>query len=346
VLTNVPAMARRVAAVVAAALIASTAVLASAVSASATATPRWRVYLTSRADLIDITSTGPRVAWALADGPAGPSLLQWNGSRWHSESVPGGGQFLAYQVQVPSDGSVWVTGSTRNGLPRAEVLIDGAWRWVSVPSGTTGVVAQSGSDAWGIDDNDYSCTGSAPPVCETSVWHYSDGSVTFFPVSGTVAQITGAGRHVWVLTRGGAVYAATGTGLHRIASPGGVGMFPQLAASPSGQLWLLVVYGSNAHKPDSLRYWDGHSWTRRNVPAKALKLTYGSWGFTWDGSRGVWLGPYTHWTGRRWIRTRPGGPTTVFELLTVTGIPRSASAWAVGTGKPGRYVLGLYGAKP
>jgi len=343
---SVPALSRRAVAVVAAAVVAGTVVLASALSASASVTRHWRVYLTSRADLIDITSTGPRAAWALADRSAGPSLLHWNGSAWSSESVPGGRQFLAYQVQVPSDGSIWVTGSTSNGPARAEVRIDGTWRRVAVPPGTLGVVPLSGSEAWGIDGNDYSCTGSAPPVCETSVWHYSDGAFTYFPVPGAVSQITGAGRRVWVLTSGGAVYAATGTGLSRIASPGRVGMFPQIAASSSGQLWLLVLYGSNVHRPDSLRYWNGRRWTRRNVPAKALKLTYGSWGFTWDGSHGVWLGPYTHWTGRRWIRTRPAAPTSAFELMTVTRVPRSASAWAVGTGKPGRYVIGLYGAKP
>jgi hypothetical protein len=342
---SVPAMSRRAVAVVTAAVVAGTVVLASALSASASATPHWVAYLTSRADLVDITSTGPRAAWAVADRSAGPSLLRWNGSAWRSEPVPGGRQFLAYQVQVPSDGSVWVTGMTRNGLPRAEVRVDGTWRRVAVPPGTMGMVPLSGSDAWGIDGNDYSCTGSAPPVCETSVWHYTDGSFTYFPVPGTVSQITAAGHRVWVLASE-AVYAATGTGLHRIASPGRAGMFPQIAASPSGQLWLLVVYGRSAHKPDSLRSWNGHSWTRRNVPAKAQKLSYGSWGFTWDGSHGVWLGPYTHWTGRRWIRTTPGAPTTAFELLTVTAIPRSASAWAVGTGKPGRYVLALYGARP
>ena len=321
-------------------------VVASVLPASASSAPHWRVYLTSRSDLIDVTATGPHAAWALADSSAGPSLLHWNGSVWRHEPVPGGKQFFADQVQVTPDGSIWVTGSNRNGQPRAEVEFDGVWRPVAVPSGTAGVVALSASDAWGIDADDYSCTGSSPPVCETSVWHYTHGGFVSYPVPGIVSQITGAGSRVWILARGSAVYAATDSGLHRIASPGHVGMFPQIAASPSGQLWLLVLYGAGASKPDSLRYWNGHSWARRNVPAKALKLTYGSAGFAWDDHHGVWLGPYTHWTGRRWIATTPSEPTTAFELLTVTGIRGSASAWAVGTGRPGRYVVGLYGSKP
>jgi hypothetical protein len=297
-------------------------------------------------DLIDVTATGRHSAWALADSSAGPSLLHWNGSRWGTESVPGGRHFLAQQVQVTPDGSIWVTGVTRNGLPQAEVQIDGGWRSVAVPPGTVGVTALSGSDAWGIDGNDYSCTGSAPPACETSVWHYSDGTFVFYPVPGSVLQITGAGGQVWILVSGRAVYTATDSGLRQIASPPGrVGMFPQIAASPSGQLWLLALIGSS-HKPDVPEYWNGHSWTRRSVPARALDLTYGSWGFTWDRDHGVWLGPYTHWTGRRWVRTSPRGPTTAFELMYVTGIPGSASAWAVGTGRRNRNVLALYGSKP
>jgi hypothetical protein len=54
-------------------------------------------------------------------------------------------------------------------------------------------------------------------------------------------------------------------------------MFPQIAGSPSGQLWLLALIGTS-HKPDVLWYWNGHSWTRRDVPEKALDLTYGSSG--------------------------------------------------------------------
>ena len=165
-----------------------------------------------------------------------------------------------------------------------------------------GMVPLSGSEAWGIDGNDYSCTGFRAAglrdlglALQRRQLHVLPGTRHRF------ADHRSACRRVWVLTSA-AVYAATGTGLHRIASPGRAGMFPQIAASPSGQLWLLVVYGSSAHKPDLLRSWNGHSWTRRNVPAKAQKLSYGSsGGFTWDGSHGVWLGPYTHWTRRRWI---------------------------------------------
>ena len=147
-------------------------------------------------------------------------------------------------------------------------------------------------------------------------------------------------------TRSGpAVYAAGDAGLHRIASPGSIGTFPQIAASPGGQLWLLALFGSGARRPDFLTSWNGQLWTRRDVPTK-LRLTYGSWGFAYDDHGGVWLGPYTHWTGRRWIKTSPSAPTTAFELITVTGIPRSASAWAVGTGTRSRTVIGLYGGKP
>ena len=312
-------------------------VVASVLPASASSAPHWRVYLTSRSDLIDVTATGPHAAWALADSSAGPSLLHWNGSVWRHEPVPGGQQFLADQVQVTPDGSIWVTGSNRNGQPRAEVEFDGVWRPVAVPIGNRGRASRSAtSDAWGIAGRRLQLHRVQPAVCETSVWHYTHGGFVVLPECLARGRSPGQAAVSGFWRAGRPSDAATDSGLHRIASPPGHESVcsQQIAASPSGQLWLLVLYGAGVSKPDSLRYWNGRSWARRNVPAKALKLTYGSAGFAWDDHHGVWLGPYTHWTGRRWIATSPSEPTTAFELLTVTGIRGSASAWAVGTGRP------------
>jgi hypothetical protein len=317
------------------------AVLMPSAGASAAATPRWHVYLTSRSDLEDVTATGPHAAWVLADSRSGPSLLHWNGSRWRSEPVPGGRRFLAQQVQVTQDGSVWVTGVSRGGQPVVEEKTPGAWHAVTVPADTTSVAPLSATSAWGLTGGEV-CSGT-PPVCEDEAWKLTDGVVQLYPVPDNWQAIVSAGSYVWILSQSGTVYSASNIGLHPIASPGRLGEFPQLAATSSGGLWVLTGY---VHRSDLLEYWNGRHWTKRGVPAGRLKLTYESSGFGWDDHDGVWLGPYVHWTGHRWIRTRPGAPTIAFELLTVTGVPRSASAWAVGTGQHGRYVLALYGRKP
>jgi hypothetical protein len=173
-------------------------------------------------------------------------------------------------------------------------------------------------------------------------------------MTGGIVGIAGAGSHVFVLSHGGAIYYGNATGLHRMASPPGtVGEFPELAASPQGQLWLAALRGAGAQKPDVLYYWNRHSWSRHVVPAKSMRLSYGSGqGFAFDGRRGVWLGAYVHWTGRRWIRTRPAGPTLAFELTNLAPVPGSASVWAVGAnsvhpGRPGfRGLIALYGSRP
>jgi hypothetical protein len=309
--------------------------------ASAATTPRWQVYRTSRAGLEDVTATGPDAAWVLADGRSGPSLLHWNGRRWRSEPVPGGRGFMAEQVQVTPDGSVWVSGVNRDDRAVVQERTGGAWHAVTVPVGTTAVAALSATSAWGLTGSE-TCSGT-PVVCEDEAWELSDGIVQIYPVPGNWQAIASAGSYVWILSQSGTVYSANNIGLHAIASPGRLGVFPQLAATPSGRLWVLTDY---LHGSDLLEYWSGRHWTKRTVPAGRLDLYYGSNGLVWDDHDGVWLGPYVHWTGHRWIRTRPGAPTTAFELLTVTGIPHSASAWAVGLGQHGRYALALYGSKP
>lgn len=324
--------------VLAAALVPS---LGAAAATTAATTPRWHVYRTSRSGLEDVTATGPDAAWVLADSRSGPSLLHWNGSRWRSEPVPGGRGFMAYQVQVTSDGSVWVSGVNGGDQPVVEERTGGAWHAVTVPAGTTAVAPLSATTAWGLTGGEV-CSGT-PLVCEDEAWELSDGIVQDYPVPGNWQAIASAGSNVWILSQSGIVYSANNIGLHAIASPGWLGQFPQLAATPGGRLWVLTEY---VHRADRLEYWNGRHWTRRKVPAGRLDLYYGSNGLVWDDHDGVWLGPYAHWTGHRWIRTRPAAPTTAFELLTVTGIPHSASAWAVGTGQHGRYVLALYGRKP
>jgi hypothetical protein len=320
------------------------AVLVPSAGASAAATPRWHVYLTSRLRLgpvaSDITATGRHAAWVLA-WDRGPLLLHWNGSGWHRQSVPGGRQFGPYQVQVTSDGSVWVSGVNPDGQPIVEEKTGGAWHAVTVPPGTSAVAPLSATTAWGLAATEV-CSGT-PLVCEDEAWQLSDGIVQVYPVPDNWETIASVGSHVWILSQSGVIYSANNIGLHAIASPGRLGEFPRIAPTARGGLWALTGY---VHRSDLLEYWNGRHWTKRTVPARRLKLTYGSGGFVWDDHAGVWLGPYAHWTGRRWIRTVPSAPTAALNLLTVTAIPGSASAWAVGINQSGRYVLALYGRKP
>jgi hypothetical protein len=340
--------------------------LASAGPAQASATPRWRVWYTSRAvQFTDIAATGPREAWAV--GYTGSSLyvVRWNGSRWRPTSVPGSHGFIPSGIQATSSGNVWILGDPATGLGVEEeaLVLDGSsWHAVTLPTAAAVVVGDS--DVWGLGPGD-GCADGSRPACSSQVWHWSNGVVTSYQVAGLAAGIAGARGHAWILSQRAirdlngphmsslpALYEGDGSGVHQVAAPvGRIGVFPQIAASPKGQLWVLAPAVSR-HRQDALDAWNGHQWITHGIPAASKDLFYGSWGFTYDDHDGVWLGPYTHWTGHRWIRTDPGGPTTAYELNYVTAIPGSASAWAVafsGAHVGRRTYAGLitlYGARP
>jgi hypothetical protein len=167
---------------------------------------------------------------------------------------------------------------------------------------------------------------------------------------------------VWILSqqalRGGTLgssvpqfYYSDASGVRELTTPRGrIGVFPQIAASPSGQLWLLAP-GLSRHRFGAVDYWNGTRWTAHQIPDRN-DFSFGSWGFAYDDHGGVWLGPYLHWTGRRWIATTPPGPTRSFELMYVAPIPGSSAAWAVGfnSARPGsrasRGLIALYGERP
>jgi hypothetical protein len=149
--------------------------------------------------------------------------------------------------------------------------------------------------------------------------------------------MTAAGEHVWLLAEKSdraAIYEGASGGLRRVAALDvRLRAFPQVAASPAGRVWVLDQ-GRGAHLRAAVYAWNGRRWTPYHVPRKA---DFGSWGFTYDGRSGAWLGPYTYWTGRRWLITHPSGPTTQFELMFIAPVPGTSSAWAVGfnSARPG-----------
>ncbi len=305
--------------------------------AQAASSPRWQPFYTStQAGFSSITSTGPDAAWAVGTTRNGaPFLLEWNGTRWRSAEAPGGQGFVPYYVQATASNDVWVIGV---GSTDAAYHWNGkSWHSVALPVPIYATVVSS-TDVWGFGGSVPPCTVAKPATCRSRVWNWRNGVVSTYTVPGLVAEIVPAGGQVWVLdeqaiknldepdeTSLPAVYLGNATGLHKVAAPAGrIGVFPQIAASPAGHLWVLAPAASKG-KPADLDYWNGHVWARRAIPRD---LDYGSWSFVYDGHSGVWLGPYTHWTGSGWVATDPSGPTTSYELDYVTAIPGSASAWA------------------
>jgi hypothetical protein len=327
---------------------------ASARTAQESAATAWRVYFHSRvgtANLTYVTATGRRDAWAVGGDRAGLYVLRWNGSAWHPVPVSGGKDCIPTAVQATSADNVWVPCSDISGSPGTLVYDGHSWHKAPSAAAAESVVLSS-SDVWGYTP---SCPGPpSAPDCTTDVWRWNDGTVTNYSVPGYVMAMTSGGSRVWLLSESSAnsptstgkaqVYESTGAGLHQIASLGRrLGIFPQLAASPKGQVWILDG-STGSHARQALSYWNGRKWSTQLIPSR---FDFGSWGFVFDDQDGVWLGPYTHWTGRKWLATSPAGPTEAYELMEVAPIPASASAWAVGFPGSGRWgLIALLGKRP
>ena len=334
--------------VTAVAAIAACALGAGGAAASARTTaaaPRWQTYFTSArgpSDLTDVTAAGRSSAWAAGTNNAGLYVVHWNGSSWRQQTVPGSKNCIPYSVQAVSAATVWVMCAWAvNGPPTAFVLDNGTWRAVQLPDTAT-ATATGSADVWGYG---------------ADIWHWSAGTLTSFSAPGNVVSMAAAGGHVWLLADTGSqiqtgrvtVYEGGIGGLRKVAVLGvRVGVFPQITASPAGRIWVLDQ-GVGAHGRAAVYAWSGKRWTRYLVPQAA---DFGSWGFAYDGGAGAWLGPYTHWTGRRWVITSPSGPTLQFELMFVAPVSGTSSAWAVGfnNAQPGtrayRGLIALLGSRP
>jgi hypothetical protein len=63
----------------------------------------------------------------------------------------------------------------------------------------------------------------------------------------------------------------------------------------------------------------------------------------------VWVGPYLHWTGSRWIdafpAVNPFPSLSGFSLQAIAPVPGSSGLWAAGADSKGR-MIAVYGRQP
>lgn len=125
------------------------------------------------------------------------------------------------------------------------------------------------------------------------------------------------------------------------------GVPPMLAPEPDGHLWLLAapLHGDQW----ILRQWTGKRWTHLTIPRRLLSAVSVPPPLTYDGSAGVWVGPYLHRTGSRWIdgypTVNPFPSLSGFSLQAIAPVPGSGSLWAAGADNEGR-MIAVYGSQP
>lgn len=346
-------------------------------AAQAAAAPQWRVSYRShsaKADpLSNVVAIGRGDAWAVGvtfyrNGATRPLVLHWNGSAWGKLTIPAPAGFEPDGVAASSATDVWIFGAFDRGGEEAMVWSGHSWTSMTLPAPFAAfggsIMVLSRSDVWANNGDD--CT--AENSCTTSVWHWNGATWTSIRLSGRFEDLTRAGGRAWVLTltnlrtpSGGptgkpVIYRTDGAALQRVSAPSQrLWDFAHLAASPSGQLWLLGHPGYNRNTA-LLFHYKGGCWTDTKVPASLRSQQFVPENpFIFDGHSGVWAGPYAHWTGTKWvdasqISAMPGKDG--FDLVDIAAIPGSASIWGVGSaGKsPASTVpdslIGLYGPTP
>lgn len=324
------------------------------------------VYRTEQTNVLltAVAAVSPSDAWAV--GVAGavqvkPVVLHWNGARWQSETLPDASDFQPDDVQATSASDVWIFGVKRGG-PAAAMRFDGStWRFAMMPAANwanSSALVLSPASVWLMSSG---CSlGPSPSACRASMahWNGSRWSVSRLPilvsgladVSGTIWVVGAAGCHGGSGGLGSGtgrlvVFREKGTGWEPASTPPAPVRYtscligPQFAVGAHGAAWILSLPpglqgpqdGQATHA--TLFAWNGVRWTQIPVPGRSAGHLLGVVDqLTYDGSDGVWLGPFAHWTGQRWINVDqlgPGQPGAIY-LGATAAIPGAGSSWAVG----------------
>jgi hypothetical protein len=313
--------------------------------------------------LFAVAATGPRDAWATGGTRNGTSIvfMHWDGVRWRVVSVPGASGFdNATRIAASSKDNVWVFGSRINEFGVKALRFNGVtWRPVPMPTDAGGSPVVLGpGNVWLNGGGSCTVTAGRPPQCLSMIWHW-DGSVwSSHVVHALVEDMAGTSAdHVWYVALTSLRQLSSGLFTGRpvmsrwngaawtpfpVPSPR-VREFPAIAASSSRDLWLEQAPLGASDRKASLIHWDGQRWTEISIPSSLLT---GSPPVP-DGHGGVWLGPWAHWTGRRWVNTVT---FSGLEIVALARIPSSSRVWGVGytgaTASSGHRLIAVYGPLP
>jgi hypothetical protein len=322
-------------------------------------------------------------AWAV--GQAGtsknprPLIVHWNGKTWNQVTInlKGVPLFIPTTVLSSSASNVWAIGWHLPVPDNLDAFVyNGKW-WSlrKLPSIVQGVYAVlSGSSVWASGGF---CPSTPLAAC-TTLLHWNGSTWLSSTMSGATQSATAAGGHAWFLglthlsAPGGSsqsgrpvIHEATGNKVSTIPAPATrlmtLPMQPSIAASPSGQLWVLGRLATAGH-PLRLFHWTGRTWQTIGIPQNVCPAGYGGYcplmpsaPLAYDGKAGVWAGSTAHWTGAHWVNGDFYASSLLLagiSLPAVAAIPGTDSAWGAGTEGDGSSsslgygIVALFGPKP
>ncbi len=339
---------------------------ASADAATATSASWHLVYQArtkSVTSLYGITAPSRKDAWAVGfttakNGRYSPNYVHWNGKHWQAVTIAGTSGFRPLAAESTSPSDVWFFGQLGTNFAALH-LVHGHWRLMAASGdmSSSAIAVLGADDVWmlGLAGGCEESTGQ----CSTQLLHWTGKQWVSYTVDALIEALAGSGTHVWAAGITGPDVATDLTGqtaLYHFADgtwqPFGsphpaTGVPPMIAAEPDGHLWLLAapLHGDKW----ILRRWTGRRWTQLTIPRRLLSALSVPPPVTYDGSTGVWVGPYLHWTGSRWIDGYPAAnpfpSLSGFGLQAIAPVPGSGSLWAAGGDNIGR-MIAVYGRQP
>lgn len=303
----------------------------------------------SRYEIQGITAPARDSGWAVGSvyGKRNALLrsfyLHWGGRRWRTVSIPVARAFVATLIGASSPRNVWIFGYRTNSDDSGAALVYNGHRWKVIGGPWLGSLGQgvvaSRSDVWVIWQD-----GCVSAGCTTTVNHWDGSGWKSQAIPGQLSLV-GAGSRPWLVGLAPpatphhaapvpAVYRWNGTNWRHVAALAGTAKEAIGAASPRGQLWLVVH--RRARGLWRLYERRGSTWSSlgvlRRFPGQDAQLP----GLVYDGRSGFWALPF-HWTGSRWVNTAPGlqlprprpAWLNTFWYNYLAPVPRSSAVWAV-----------------
>jgi hypothetical protein len=304
----------------------------------AAAAPIWRTVFLSHSSrdnfLMGVAAPAKDDAWAIGRYVyrTGLVLYHWNGSGWSWVNVPGAApNFQADYVSALATDDVWIIGGVGQ-TPAGQLLHwDGhTWRTVAVPDGAENAdtVVTAPNSLWSLEP-----TGCGRPC--TTIYHWNGtrwltslAPLNLYQIVASGGKLYGVAETRWneaqqsfvpvIYQLAGATWVRRFSINTRLRSP--------VAAAGTGQGIWIWGYLNYQHTRSVLYHWTGSA--VRAVPVPPNMLTNG--GLTADGHGGVWIGPYVHWTGHKWINLSWQVPKFGTLSDSLAAVPGTGSTWLVG----------------
>lgn len=306
---------------------------------------RWRIVYQNRlSGLFDTVVANNRAdAWAAGGVYRGntllpvPYLFRWGGRVWRRVTVPGAKNVVIEGLAASSARNVWLFGQLQDGaLDPAKVFRWDGVRWHELvvppllPIGVGNEVVLGQADVWLLGGGD--CI-PGPPHCTADLRHWNGTAWKQYTVPINASDIAAVSpTDVWVV---GVTGQTTASGPGRIAAfrwngrrwvqaklPHITARGPSIAMSGS-QVWLNTTSGD----AEFVLHWNGSRWHRIGVP----QSLFIDGPLVPDGRRGVWVGPFAHWTGRAWRAANIPANIVTLGVCGFARVPGTSSYWAGST---------------